>query len=312
MVLILADCENQSKTFPIDFGRIRLEIETNHHKYTHLDAHEHTLLYFHTGLAIMIFLLFLSKKAQCQKEIEKESADYNWIFIFSNLGIILQLVSYVIELSDLACLAWFGVAVPTFDFFGLFFGFLSQYIVVVILAYLGNGWTLRVYTNEELDRCLPIVVLVAVLVLLLYGVEVLIFETDHKHHKFDSLLMHSAIVSQMIFAIWFVCGMIQMFKLPRMVKKRFKNFLGNLLVFGLFYYLSLPTVMIISVFLDYHYREVFVEICRGVIHSLSLFYLGFMVTNKKGVYKQINVNQVDRFKILYGDELDFTKLGRKE
>lgn len=71
--------------------------------------------------------------------------------------------------------------------------------------------------------------------------------------------------------------------------KKMDKFLNMLRVFGTIYFFAFPFLMVVSVFvLPYDMRAPVVEVGRVVSQSVGILTMAFVVTNKKGIYAEVN------------------------
>ena len=106
-------------------------------------------------------------------------------------------------------------------------------------------------------------------------------------HRYDNFVGWILVVFNIGLYIYFLAGI--HYTKDALKNKKMDKFLNLLRVFGTIYFFAFPFLMVISVFvLPYDMRAPVVEVGRVVSQCVGILTMAFVVTNKKGIYSEVN------------------------
>jgi hypothetical protein len=106
-------------------------------------------------------------------------------------------------------------------------------------------------------------------------------------HRYDNFVGWILVVFNIGLYVYFMFGIY--YTKEEIKNKKMDKFLGMLRVFGTIYFFAFPFLMVVSVFvLPYDMRAPVVEVGRVVSQSVGILTMAFVVTNKKGIYAEVN------------------------
>lgn len=219
--------------------------------------------------------------------MKKSAADANYVFLVIHSSMALKVISFVFELIDLFIFKSRGEGVEFLNFLGQASNYLSQYLICCILIFVAHGWTLYIDDIDDFEFFLPISILIGIFKVIIIGVGRVSENEIEFNHRYDSFVGILLSVFQIGMFVYFIIGAGESIKILKKKEKRSVIFLKNWRFFGSVYFITFPLILLIGMFISEHMRNFFVEVVRMICEGLCCYYLAWVTTSDKGVYKDV-------------------------
>jgi hypothetical protein len=234
---ILADCD---KTLSKE-TKLRLEISILNEDGSHLSAEQKGLLRIYY---ILVFVYFLGLGANLYKLYRvfqvNESIEGNMLTL--NFAVLFQVVSIVFYILHLTTYESNGKGVGAFEFFGGAGELLSEFILIVLMLLLADGWTIRYKEFPNPEVYYPMLITVGILQLVFAGIGRVTEDTYNKFSDFDGAAGYCLIIMRVIMIFWFIYNYSEC--APKLSLQA-KNFFNRFAVLSLSYLISFPLLWLI-------------------------------------------------------------------
>lgn len=134
---------------------------------------------------------------------------------------------------------------------------------------------------------LPVSIMLGLFQIIIIGLGRLADNEENFMHRYDNFVGWILVVFNISLYVYFMFGVY--WTKEEIKNKKMDKFLNMLRVFGTIYFFAFPFLMVVSVFvLPYDMRAPVVEVGRVVSQCIGILTMAFVVTNKKGIYAEVN------------------------
>lgn len=194
-------------------------------------------------------------------------------------------MSLMLEIFDLGMLAKTGRNVLIINFLAQVMNYLSQYLLTVVFIFLAHGWTISIFSIEDFELSLPIMVLIGILKVLVIGLGRISSEDHDYFHRYDGIAFYLILVFQIGLFVFFIVGIVKrMRQRPGLIQK---NFFKEIAICGSIYFLIVPSILVFSKFLRPSSQNLFIEIGMLVSHFVSVLFFFLVTLRNDGYYMEI-------------------------
>lgn len=281
---VFFDCEEEIKRKTQYEWRLKFEFDV-----PQTDGylnHAEVIAYNIKVLSLLAVIGVLAYKFKhIKKEIYNEYCDTNYAFMIIVFGVLFKLVSLIIDILELHMLKVQGTESPVVHFFAKGTELLSSYLIMLLILFLANGWTIFFQKLDDMELFLPISIALGVLKLIMVGLSRLVKEDQHFFHAFDGwvglvmIIFNTALFAYYLFLIFDNWDKIK-------GDKKIKQFYTILTIISIWYFCTFPATYTLTFFVDGWKRSAFIETANTLSQLISAFALTWLLT-AKGKYSDI-------------------------
>lgn len=281
---VLFDCNEEIKRKTQYEWKIKIEIDVPQ-TYGYLN-HAEIITYNIKLFSILIVVAILGFKFKdIKREIYSEYCDTNYAFMIIVFGVLFKLVSLLIDVLELYLLQVQGTESPVIHFFAKATEMVSSYLIMLLLLFLANGWTIFFQKLDDMELFLPISVALGVLKLIMVGLSRLVKEDQHFFHAFDGWVGFVLILFNAILFSYYAYLIFDNYERITADKKT-KQFYTILSIIAIWYFCTFPASYLVTFFVDGWKRSAFIEIANTLGQLVAAFALTWLLT-AKGKYADI-------------------------
>ena len=284
LYFVLFDCQEEIKRKSQHDWKIKFEFDVPQ-KEGYLNQAE-VLTYYCKLLSLIVVIGFLSYKFKAiKKEIYNEYCDTNYAFMIVVFGVLFKLVSLLIDILELYLLKIEGTESPVIHFLGKATEMASNYLIMLLILFLANGWTIFFQRLDDMELFLPIGVALGVLKLIMIGLSRLVKEDQHFFHAYDGWVGFVMIIFNAILFSYYSYLLIDNYDKIN-ADKKIKQFYFILTVIAIWYFGTFPFSYILTYLSDAWKRSAIIEISNTVGQLIASMALTWLLT-AKGKYADI-------------------------
>lgn len=285
---MLSDCYKESKSLSrARNGKIKIDLIFTTEEGGHFAAGNQYFLLTHCILSAVFTFFYYPFLKKFLKEMKKSVDDTNYVFLVIHTSMALKVISFIFEIIDLFVFKSTGQGFEFLNFLGQSSSYISQYLICCILVFVGHGWTLYIDDIDDFEFFLPISILIGIFKIVIIGVG-RVSENDLEfNHRYDSFVGILLAAFQIAIFIYFIIGVNESVKIMKKKEKKMVEFLKNWRFFGSVYFMTFPLILALSLFVRDHSRNYFVEVLRMVSEGICCYYVAWVTTSDKGVYKNV-------------------------
>lgn len=281
---VLFDCYEEIKRKSQYEWKLKLEIDVPQRD-GYLN-HAEVITYYCKILSLLAVIgVLVWKFKDIKREIYSEYCDTNYAFMIIVFGVLFKLVSLLIDILELHLLKVEGTESPVIHFFAKATEMVSSYLVMLLILFLANGWTIFFQKLDDMELFLPISVALGVLKLIMVGLSRLVKEDQHFFHAFDGWVGFVMIIFNFVLFTYY-CYLLYDNHEKILADKKIKQFYTILSVITIWYFCTFPVSFTVTYFVDSWKRSAFIEISNTVSQLISAIALTWLLT-AKGKYSDI-------------------------
>ena len=287
LIIALTDCDKNSQNVHNIPRRssIRIKVSFQTREGKHFEAGDEHFFLTHTVISILFILAYLPQIRPFFKEMKKSAGEANYAYLVVHSGMLLKVVSFGIEIINLAYFKLYGDDLILVNFLGQMGNYLAQYLICCLYIFIAYGWTIRVDDIDDFEFFLPVSILIGVFKIVMLAVGRVTLNDPDYHHRYDGFVGYILGTFHFCLFLYFLYGVRESLGLAKKGKeKRFYSVWGW---FGSFYFLCFPVILVVSGGLEAHWRNYFVESAKMIAEFVGILYTCWVVTARKGVYRDV-------------------------
>lgn len=289
---VLFDCNKTLLMPALRNNKIKFILEFKNQG-SHLEAGDEGLIKAYTVFALFFFAIFAYLLRSFIAELRHgDKSEVNYAYIIVNICLSLKMVGIIMDIVDLWILSSQGMGFTFLNFMSQIFNHISQYLLSLLLIFLAHGWTIHVKNLEDFELFVPISVLIGIFKVIIIGLGKMEDNSALFFHRYDSFIGWILAAFNVGLFVYFIDGAITSFRKIRQQRKTF-NFYVSLTVFGSIYFFLFPILMLVSIAIPPEHRTFIIETGRIASQFVALAYMAYITGNKKGVYKDLVIFEVE-------------------
>jgi len=252
----------------------------------HFHEGEQYILSTHVFFGLLSSLCFLPFAKRFITEVKKGIYDMNYAFMVVNLVLFLKIIGIAIEVFELVGVKYSGHGSDVLSFLAQLCSYFVQYFLCCILIFLAAGWTITFDDVLQFELFLPISVLIGLVKFFILLIAKVLQGEANMHHRYSGWI--GAVISLFQLALYGYFFKEIYYSIKEAGLKKVKSFMLNLGILGTLYFLSFPITLIIACFIVPASQFQFVESMRLIAEFITIYYLVYITTTEKGVYRSIS------------------------
>lgn len=284
LIFGLADCERLSNKYPKK-DKIFMEFEVISEESGHFHHGDRYLLTFHIILGLLTTIAFIPFIPKFIKEMKKDNVEVNWAFLTVNTCVFMKIIGFVFEGIDLILISNSGSGSDLLNFLGQASRFLSQYLFGCLLVFLAGGWTMNNTDIDDFEFFAPIAFIIGFVKFVIIGLSRTTSGDHDIFHRYDGWVGFLLCIFQIVMFGYFIGCSTELYM--NATHLRIKRFSKYLLIFGTIYFLTFPVILLCTLWIEPHQKNMFVESSRGISEFIAVYFMAYITTNKRGIYKNI-------------------------
>lgn len=281
----LFDCHDEYHQFHGRKKDIKLKLTVFFEDYQ-LESYEFTLIWFKGFGAVGFFLFLLFNVKRYIQETRAPDIEANYAFMTVYVASFLKTFSLLLEILNLMIKEAFGNGYFWLDFGGKCIDMLSSFMVVVLIVFLGSGWTIFYHDLGDLEIFLPFSIAVFLVKLIIFAIDRGVLEEEddfHSHYGLTGGISASFYLGLFVTYLKMVSDNREKIK----ANANAQGFYAQLNILAGMYILAFPIIFITSFMMEYGMIAIWFETGSILSQGLSMGALTYMLAAKKGRYRKI-------------------------
>lgn len=262
-------------------SKFRMEMNILNENNSHLSAEQKGLLRIYYILVLVYLVGLGANLYQLYRVFQvNESIEGNMLML--NIAVLLQVGSMIFYIIHLTTYESNGKGVGAFEFFGGACELLTEFILIVLMLLLADGWTIRYKEFPNPEVYYPMVITVGILQLVFAGIGRVTEDSYNKFSDFDGGAGYCLIIMRLLMIVWFLYNYSECIsKIPLQAK----NFLNKFSALSLGYLISFPVLWIVCTGKYDMSRHKILTIGMLAMNGLAMMLLSALFSKGSSYYK---------------------------
>ncbi len=287
LYFVLFDCDGEVRRLSEGDWELRIQIKlAAPGQGGHFDDSENMVFYCRVFFALLLGGVGAYLIPRIRRNLASDSLEVNYAFfqvyvslVFKVFGLLLDILETTLSSSD-------GEQWVVLNFMTKVIEMLGSYLSLLLVIYLGAGWTVFFNNIDDMELFLPLTIAIGLFKVIILGIERLVKQEQHHYHVFDGIVGGGIAVLHLVFLAYYLYLVRQNW--PEIQKKRSaRTFYSQLTLLALVYLTSFPFFYVASLLADPIHRIAWIEVGNTTFQSLAIIALSYMLEIKKGGYRSI-------------------------
>ena len=239
----------------------------------------------------VFFLLLLGAAGawlfpRLQRNLKSDALEVNYAFVQVYASLVLKVFGLLLDVLETSLSGADGEEWVALNFLSKVVEMLGSYLSLLLVLYLGAGWTVFFNNIDDMELFLPLTIAIGLFKVIVLGIERLIKQDQHHYHVFDGVVGGGIAALHLAFLAYYLYCVRQNW--TDILKKRSaRGFYSQLTVLALLYLCSFPFFYVASLLADPIHRVAWIELGNSTAQSVAILALSYMLEIKRGGYRAI-------------------------
>jgi Rhodopsin-like GPCR transmembrane domain len=287
LYFVLFDCDGEVRRSSEGDWELRVQIKlAAQGQGGHFDDSETMVFY-----SRIFFLLLLGAAGaylvpRIRRNLQSDSVEVNYAFLQVYVSLVFKVFGLLLDVLEAALTGADGEEWVVLNFLSKIIEMLGSYLSLLLVLYLGAGWTVFFNNIDDMELFLPLTIAIGLFKVIVLGIERLVKQDQHHYHVFDGIVGGGIAVLHLVFLVYYLYCVRQNY--PEIQKKRSaRTFYSQLTILALVYLCSFPFFYVTSLLADPIHRIAWIELGNSTAQSAAILALSYMLEIKRGGYRSI-------------------------
>lgn len=275
----LIDCDQSIRYNSTSNWNLTVRLDVNQGGMGHLNLGETIVFWIKTVCLIVFFGLLIKYYKPWVREWRNEDVEKNYAFMMTAAAVMFKYASLFIDVLIALLASGSGDTYPVTTFITKCLDLTSGYFLMMVILFVGSGWTISFSRIDDMELFLPLVVSLGILKLMLFGLSYVLLSEEHHFHAYDGFI--GFLIGGLHLCLYVYYLIVRKTSSQNAKIQEASKFYGKLDGISNLYLLSFPVLLFCTLMLKSAYAEVVIESGVTICQLIAAIGLGYILLDKE-------------------------------